>query len=123
VSQRMLVRVAMTALASKVTEYDGMLISVHVCMFRWYFTLRSFFNGIFRFPRSLDATQPIFPLFNKSALVQNQFKLNGRKFRNRAQSRKLTNWYCRIYNSDVMIVIMVNLCLMEIFLVQMTARR
>jgi len=62
-------------------------------------------------------------LFNKSALVQNQFKLNSRKFRNRAQSRRLTNWYCRIYNSDVMIVIMLNLCLMEIFLVQMTARR
>ena len=37
-SKRMLVRVEMTAVTLKLTERDGMLISINACIFLWYFT-------------------------------------------------------------------------------------
>ena len=44
-----------------VKKCNGMVVSVNVYTFQWYFTGTSSFNGIFRKLSSLNGTQPIFP--------------------------------------------------------------
>ena len=52
---------------SEITELqpkgNRLVISVHVCIFRWYFTVAQSFGGILRFSCSFSATEPIFPFF------------------------------------------------------------
>jgi len=45
------------------SKRDGMLNPGDVALFRWYFTERQSFDGIFRRRRSFDAMRPIFPLY------------------------------------------------------------
>ena len=45
------------------SKRDGMLYPADPAFFRWYFTERQNFDGIFRIRRSFNATRPIFPFF------------------------------------------------------------
>jgi hypothetical protein len=56
----------MTGLTAK---SGGMVVSVDVAKFQWYFMGLKSFGGILRRSQSFNATQPIFPIEYRSAFV------------------------------------------------------